>query len=529
MAIIQDFFSELNRDEVTYMHFKSNTDLKRNFDGISDFDVLVSDEDYEHLESILTQFGARRFETIKEKRYPYVCSWLLYDSVSGKLYHIHLHRRLMSGKEYVKDYIIPWHDFLLNTRIFDSIWNIYITEPNVELILLATRTVIKSKSHDLRNAKNGKYQLPDKLNKIRQVLQKKMNIDKLKYYCELLFPNQDSTSIIDFGLDKEIDSELFLKLSNLIRNSLKKDRRMSPLSAEIKFRIHSFSYKVKRHLARKYDANIITKKVLENHRGLIVALVGVDGAGKSTSAKNLAKWLGYQIDSKNYFMGEGSGKTGRLVAMLIRIIRIGDTSATNASKNVPEETRGVEVHRRTNLGRKIRTKLKSFFKKPQIRTILRALIIVLVQQRNQRLLKKMVRYRNKGGISITDRYPQMESPGMNDGLKVESYLKKYPSSFVLKLFQQLEKKYVRKSVQIKPDVVFRLNISIQTSMERKPEQKNIEVYKQKLDKLQDITFNNSYIIDINAEQPYDEELLLLKRNIWTLLIKHKDAKQSVLL
>ena len=381
----------------------------------------------------------------------------------------------------------------------------------------------------MEERKKGKYQLHKDLNEERQKLQLKMVPDKLKQYCELLFTNQDQTPVIDFCRSMEVDSEMFLKLSSLIRNNLEKVRRMSPVLAEIKSRIHSFSYKVKRHLARKYDANIITKKVLENHRGLIVALVGVDGAGKSTSAKNLAKWLGYQIDSKNYFMGEGSGKTGRLVAMLKRIIRIGDTSATNASKNVPEETRGVEVHRRTNLGRKIRTKLKSFFLKPQIRTILRALIIVLVQQRNQKLLKQMVLYKNKGGICITDRYPQMESPGMNDGLKVETYLEKYPSSIVLKLFQQLEKKYLRKSVQIKPDVVFRLNISIQTSMERKPEQKNIEVYKQKIDKLQDITFNNSYIIDINAEQPYDEELLLLKRNIWTLLIKHKDAKQSVLL
>ena len=76
MAIIQDFYSELNRTEVRYVHFKSNTDLDVSFDGKGDFDVLVSDEDYEHLESILTQFGARKFETIKEKRYPYVCSWL---------------------------------------------------------------------------------------------------------------------------------------------------------------------------------------------------------------------------------------------------------------------------------------------------------------------------------------------------------------------------------------------------------------------------------------------------------------------
>ena len=88
MATIQDFYSELNKTEVRYVHFKSNTDIDVSFDGKGDFDVLVSDDDYERFESILTQFGARKFETIKEKRYPYVCSWLIYDEVSGNLFHI---------------------------------------------------------------------------------------------------------------------------------------------------------------------------------------------------------------------------------------------------------------------------------------------------------------------------------------------------------------------------------------------------------------------------------------------------------
>ena len=517
MATIQDFYSELNKTEVRYVHFKSNTDIDVSFDGKGDFDVLVSDDDYERFESILTQFGARKFETIKEKRYPYVCSWLIYDEVSGNLFHIHLHKRLVTGKEYVKDYIIPWHNLLIDTRILDSAWNIYITEPNLELILLAARAVVKSKSYDWKNAKRGNYQLHNDLNKERQELQENIDLNKLNYYCELLFPGQDHSSIIDFCRNKEVDSELFLNLSRLIRNNFVKERMMSPLSAEVISRLHSFTYKIKNRLANKFDANIITKKVLENHHGLIVALVGVDGAGKSTTAKNLRYWFGPQIDNKTYFMGEGSGKTGIFVRVIKRVLGIKNQQTTHTAPKTLEESSAAYICK-TPLWRKKASKMKSLFLTPKIYTILRALIAVLVQKRNHRLLRKMVRYKRKGGIVITDRYPQMESMGMNDGLKVETYLKKYPSSLILKLFKKLEQSYVGKSVENKPDVVFRLNISAETSMERKPEQKNIDIFQQKIDKLKDITFNNSYIIDIDAERPYNDELLLLKKTIWHLLI-----------
>lgn len=54
--------------------------------------------------------------------------------------------------------------------------------------------------------------------------------------------------------------------------------------------------------------------------------------------------------------------------------------------------------------------------------------------------------------------------------------------------------------------------------------KNIEVYQQKIDRMKDITFNKSYIIDVDAEQPYEDELLLLKRTIWNLLTNIPNTK-----
>ena len=57
-----------------------------------------------------------------------------------------------------------------------------------------------------------------------------------------------------------------------------------------------------------------------------------------------------------------------------------------------------------------------------------------------------------------------------------------------------------------------------TSMKRKPEQDDIAFYQKKIDAFNFITFNNSMIINIDAEQSYEDELLCIKKNIWDLLV-----------
>ena len=70
---------------------------------------------------------------------------------------------------------------------------------------------------------------------------------------------------------------------------------------------------------------------------------------------------------------------------------------------------------------------------------------------------------------------------------------------------------------VRPDYVIRLNISPETSMRRKPEQKDVAVFAEKLRRLREITFQNACIIDVDAEQDYAAELLAVKQLIWDRL------------
>ena len=122
----------------------------------------------------------------------------------------------------------------------------------------------------------------------------------------------------------------------------------------------------------------------------------------------------------------------------------------------------------------------------------------------------MERYRNDGIICVMDRFPQLEAEGENDGPKVCVYEKIFGDTWFIRKLKVAEQKQMAIVKKIKPDIVFRLNISAETSMSRKPEQRNIEQFRNKITSLNKITFQNAKIIDINAEQPYEDELNEIK-------------------
>ena len=70
---------------------------------------------------------------------------------------------------------------------------------------------------------------------------------------------------------------------------------------------------------------------------------------------------------------------------------------------------------------------------------------------------------------------------------------------------------------VKPDIIFRLNITAEESMRRKDDQTDITVVQGKIDDLRSITFQGARIVDIDAAQPYEQELLAIKKIIWDYL------------
>lgn len=226
-------------------------------------------------------------------------------------------------------------------------------------------------------------------------------------------------------------------------------------------------------------------------RGLIIAFVGVDGAGKSTVTDEIDRWIGKRSKCVRFYMGTGDGRT---------------TLFSDAMK----KARKVAGDRGVDAGRDGKTITFASDPVGYIRKLVRLLTIYDVERKNNSRIRLMDRYRNEGIICVMDRFPQLEAEGENDGPKVCVYEKIFGDTWFIRKLKAAEQKQMAIVKKIKPDIVFRLNISAETSMSRKPEQRNIEQFRNKITSLNKITFQNAKIIDINAEQPYEDELNEIK-------------------
>ena len=285
------------------------------------------------------------------------------------------------------------------------------------------------------------------------------------------------TDVIEKCVDeRKISAVNFRKLYSLFKKQFKNKARLKK-NQILKQNYEQISYTKKAKKYKKKGKFIIAKKV-NNKGGLAISFIGVDGSGKSTVTKDITRWLDKKIDCQNLYLGAGAGVRNKKIKFLKKI------------------SRGFKRFRFTKLA-----------------TIFEAKSICAVTKNNKKNLLKMAEYRKQGGICIMDRFPQFEKPGVNDGIKIEEMLARVNNGYMKKLALR-EKENMQVINDVYPDLIFRLNITIETCMNRKEEHKDKEAYQRKLNDVGELKYSLSRLIEIDAEQSYEDEVLEIKRMIW---------------
>lgn len=504
MHIIEIIFNSFEKNNIRYCHFKSNQHLKESFDGISDFDILVDYKQSKECKKILLDNNCKQFEPLYIGDYPSVENWIAFDKNSGKIFHIHLHFHLASGKSLVKEYFLPWSELILDTSTKSDEYNILISNPHVELLLLVSRIVIKSKISSSLKAIFGKYHLPDDMDKEYKYLKNRINKKEIEIFALQMFEKNAAQQLIGIIQNHDtISSKEFKIVRRIVKSQLKNSKRINNIRASIGSRFFRLIDLKNKFMSRKLGIYKITKKV-NSAGGKIIAFIGVDGCGKSTLSEEVRSWLDYKIEVKRFYMGEGDGKVN-LFATLVKKVY----SLLYAKK----QRNRISV--KTNSGNN--NKKVKFLEQPieYLKKYIHALMIYSVVKSNYRKIRKMNQYRMNGGFSILDRYPQLQHEGMNDGLKLNRYATVLDSKFIQKLAYK-ERKFMEITNDIQPDIVFRLNIRPEISMKRKPEeQTDYHAIKEKADACSTIYYKKSKMIEIDAEQDLNKVILLVKNLIWS--------------
>lgn len=217
------------------------------------------------------------------------------------------------------------------------------------------------------------------------------------------------------------------------------------------------------------------KKRSTENQGPLIALVGCDGSGKSTLSFDLVETLKHVQPTKCCYLGQGSGNIGRKISQL----KLGGKL----------------------LGRIIDKKAKAARTKgKKIPGVFTALVIFTFSCIRFFNFKKMMRLRKQGIFIVTDRYPQTEVVGFYDGPGLSAAQTK---NRFIQLLVRLEYKLYDYMAAVKPDLVIRLNIDVETAYQRKQDH-DYNLLKIKVDATQKLHFRGAPIIDLDATLPYED-------------------------
>lgn len=208
----------------------------------------------------------------------------------------------------------------------------------------------------------------------------------------------------------------------------------------------------------------------------LIAVVGSDGSGKSTLSADLLAHIQKTRAAESGYLGLGSGEQGR---------RIGRWPII-----------GPPLHRFLD-------GIADRLREPgePIPGYLAARYALNKSKKRRAKFDALLDQRRAGKVIVTDRYPQLEVPGLHDG----PILAGRATTPRLATMQAEERALYAEMAAYKPTLVVRLHVDVDTVMLRKPDHDRALITR-KVETVPLLTFTGAPIVDIDATIPYDEEL-----------------------
>ncbi|WP_414445006.1 hypothetical protein [Burkholderia sp. 22PA0106] len=206
----------------------------------------------------------------------------------------------------------------------------------------------------------------------------------------------------------------------------------------------------------------------------LIAVIGSDGAGKSTVCKHVLAWVSLYGPAAMVHLGKQSGNVGRSLGRL--------------------PVAGASLDRL--LRRKIK-KARTRIDAARQPDVLAALVIGVFVLRRWLRFRHMLALRRQGLIVVSDRFPQLKIPGAYDGPQFPSAQKGNP--FVRWLARREHAAFTWMT-SYRPDLVLRLNVDLDTACARKPDHSRATL-KEKIAVTPLLSYHGAPIVDIDTTQP----------------------------
>jgi thymidylate kinase len=428
----------LKMEKIDYCHWKSNAAIDRSASGDNDLDLLVSRSDAQRFTEILYRLGFKETQVINEEQLPGIRDYYGYDETATCLVHVHLHFQLVLGHDLTKNYHLPIERSYLASAVQGELFRVPALE--FEFVIFVIRMVLKHSTPDSILMRHGNLSASERYE--LEFFLSQNNLEKSSAVLEQHLP------FIDRGL-----FEACVKASQPGCSLLKRIQAGQKLQSKLRScarrpQVADLFLKLWRRLEQPilYRLHLRSSKKRMASGGMLIAIIGGDGSGKTTAVNDLRQKLSEEFDVIKVHMGKPSWSWTTII--IRAILKLGRSLGL-----YPFIKEGTEPSLDTNS--------PSFPGYPWlIREVCTARDRYLDYMRARR-------FAANGGLVICDRFPLPQIKIM-DGPQVERVTCGIKTNGLIKFLAAIEDRYYQQIMA--PDLLIILRVDPEICVKRKTDE-----------------------------------------------------------
>lgn len=476
LGVYSELFESLQAAGISYCSWKNNHELTDCLGGKGDLDLLVDHSMRSEFETILEQAGFKE-PFFPHIRYENICHFYGLDRQTGQIVHLHVYYELRTGESHLKNFHLPFEAAILG-RLATSESGVPIPSPDWQLGLFLLRYFIKNSS------------IPGALLYFKERNDYRRELDFITSQFEGGRPElpREIQELVDIDLIKAWDKRSVWR-TYFIGSKLR--RQLKPFN--IYSSLEELWQRYLQIVRRAYKKIFVRQKKVWN-KGAILAITGLDGAGKSTMIGMADQWLSPHFHVVTLHVGRPPATALTLWSRFFLYIR--KVNERRNKKNRPASSQTVKS---TGL--------------------IWAIRFALLAYERYRLLRYAEKQVRQGRLILCDRYPSL-SRGKMDSPRIEVNEK---SGRLVKYLAQLEQRWY--SMMPEPDLLLHLTVPLELALERN--RNRVKVDRETDAELgmrygdnKDLRYAAKQFEEINNDMPEEDSVLLVKNKLWVALPEH---------